>query len=124
MASSRNLRLPSKKYSTRELESIRSKIEEGVFETDRQFSSIIKAIVSSRDSDEFKSGTELIIRAYDYIAKDFSTVVSVGVSFVPARSESSSEVLRTILNFAKSSGLDSLLRDVNVNDLSAQTQSG
>lgn len=123
MASSRNLRLPSKKYSTRELESIRGKIEEGAFETDRQFSSIIKAILS-RDSAEFKSDTELIIRAHDYIAKDFSTVVSVGVSFVPARSESSSEVLRTILNFAKSSGLDSLLRDVNVNDLSTQTQSG
>lgn len=123
MTNTRNLRLPSKKYSTRELESIRESIEDGVFETDRQFSAIIKAIVHSKLSGELKDNTELIVRASDYIAEDFTTAVSVGVSFVPARDESSSVVLKTLLGFAKSSGLSHLLRDINVNDLSAEASS-
>lgn len=120
MTNTRNLRLPSKKYSTRELESIRESIEDGIFETDQQFSAIVKSIIHSKLSEELKVNTELIVRASDYIAKDFTTAVSVGVSFVPARDESSSIVLKTLLGFAKSSGLSHLLRDINVNDLSVE----
>lgn len=124
MTSSRNLRLPSKKYSTRELESIREAIEDGVFETDQQFSSTIRAIITAKLSDELKDNQELIIRANDYIAKDFTTVVSVGVSFVPENKDSTMKVLQTLVGFAESSGLSALLRDINVNDLSAQTKAG
>lgn len=124
MTSSRNLRLPSKKYSTRELESIREAIEDGVFETDQQFSSTIRAIITAKLSDELKDNQELIIRANDYIAKDFTTVVSVGVSFVPENKDSTIKVLQTLVGFAESSGLSALLRDINVNDLSAQTKAG
>lgn len=124
MTSSRNLRLPSKKYSTRELESIREAIEDGVFETDQQFSSTIRAIITAKLSDELKDNQELIIRANDYIAKDFATVVSVGVSFVPENKDSTMKVLQTLVGFVESSGLNALLRDINVNDLSAQTKAG
>lgn len=115
MVNIRLLRLPSQKFSDRELKKILDGIESGDLEVDPVFQSLINEMLTPEDR-EYSRG-EFVIRASQYFGPNYSTAVAIGVSFTPNQHDSSNNIAKSLKSKIRNVGLDSIVQVIYVNSL-------
>lgn len=111
---SRTLRLPSRALTAQELERLTESIESGDLNVEGAFSSIIERYVEPYRK---RMHDEIVIRATsDLDSSDFTTFVAIGISFVPADSDVTDELIATMRNCLETAGLARLVRYLQIND--------
>lgn len=110
----RNIQLPNRPLSDRELKKLREAVESGDLEVDTAFSRLLESyLVGVADS----THGEITVRAASYFTDEFTTAVTVGVSFVPMSPASHELVEASLRGQLKTAGLTQLVRRLQLNDV-------
>lgn len=110
----RNIQLPDRPLRPRELEKIREAVESGDLEVNTAFPRILEPHFVKTST---TTHGEVVIRAASYFAADYTTVISIGVSFVPVTSESASKIQSMLTEVLESAGLTPLVGLLQLNDV-------